>query len=177
MQFKASSTTSPPKISQRGTRGIQSLIFLASFILSALLGLGSLSVSRVLDVRSKLPPGGSALLPYFLSTQGFLTLLPLDILLVAYACSVILVVFTLRILAEAQLAIEENPTHAQELAEKAEKHIELALNTLVFFIVFEFATVLTSLHILFEEDYWPVIGICLVVALASRSLMRRMTHI
>jgi len=165
------------KISQRGARGIQSLIFLASFILSALLALGSLSVTRVINTRAKLPPGGQALLPYFLSAQGLMTLVPLDLLLGAYACSVILVVFTLRILADAQLVAEENPERARALAGKSEKYIEWALNLLVFFIVFEFATVLTLFHVLFGDDYWPGIGICLAIAFVSKSAMRRITKV
>ena len=134
-------------------------------------------MTRVLNARSKLPPGGQALLSYFLSAQGFLTLVPLDMLLVAYACSVVLVVFTLRILADAQLVAEENPERAQSLAGKAEKYIEWALNLLVFFIVFEFATVLTLFHALFGDDYWPGIAICFVIAFMARSAMRRITKI
>lgn len=161
------------KFSLRGTRGISSLIFLASFILSALLGLASISVSRVLDLRAKIPP--NELLSYYVSVQGLLTLVPLDLLLLGYTFFVILVIITLRILADAQISAEEKPEQAQRLADKAEKYIERALNGLVFFIAFEFLSALTSLHILIEDNYWFAIAICLIVALIGRHIMHRMT--
>ena len=168
--------SSSKKISQRGTHGIQSLIFLASFILSALLGLGSLSVSRAVSVQSKFV-GSESLSNYYFSLEGFLTLVPLDLLLVAYACSIILVVFTLRILAEAQLLAEEDSDRARSLSERAEKYIEWALNALVFFVTLEFSSILAWMHIFFATDLWPVIAMCLSVALMARVIMRKKTNV
>jgi len=163
------------KFSRRGTRGIQSLIFLASFILSAFLALASISVTRILDLRAKIPT--NELLPFYVSAQGLLTFVPLDLLVLGYTFFVILVIITLRILADAQLATEDNLEHAQALADKAEKYIEWALNGLVFFIAFEFSSALTSLHILIGDNYWVAIAICVLVALIARSIMHRITHI
>ena len=166
-----------PKISQRGARGIQSLIFLASFILSAFLGLASLSVNRILRLRETLAAAGQLLSSYYVGIQGLLTLVPLDLMLLVYTAFVILVVVTLRILVEAQLSVEENPERAQALARKAEKHIESALNGVVFFITFEFTSALTSLHMLFGDNVWPEIGIYVIVTLTARAVMRRIAHI
>ncbi len=166
--------TATGKFSRRGTRGISSLIFLASFILSAFLALASISVTRVLGLRAKIPT--NELLPYYVSTQGLLTFVPLDLMLLGYTFFVILVIITLRILADAQIATDDNPEHAQALAGKAEKYIEWALNGLVFFIAFEFSSALTSLHILIADNYWVEIAICVLVALIARSIMHRMTR-
>ena len=166
-----------PKISQRGARGIQSLIFLASFILSAFLGLGSLSVSRVLAFRAKLPADGQSLWSYYVSPHGLMTLVPLDLIILAYTTFVTLVVITLRVLVEAQLSVEENPERAQTLAAKAEKYIEMALYGVVFFIILEFSTALTSLSILVQDNVWPGIGICVIATLTVRLVMRRVAHI
>lgn len=166
-----------PKISQRGAQGIQSLIFLASFILSALLGLASLSVSRLMGLREKLPAPGQSLSSYYVSIQGLLTLFPLDLVLLVYTAFVILVVLTLRVLVEAQLAVNENPERAQTLAAKAEKYIEIALSGVVFFISFEFTTALTSLHTLAGDNVWPIIGICVITTLTARVVMRRVANI
>src|SRR5208337_2529372 len=163
------------KFSRRGTRGVSSLIFLASFILSAFLALASISVTRILNLRAKIPQ--NELLANYVSAQGLLTYVPLDLLMLGYTFFVILVIITLRILADAQIATEDNPEHAQALANRAEKYIEWALNGLVFFIAFEFSSALTSLHILIEDNYWVAIAICILVALIARSIMHRMTHI
>ena len=167
--------TTTGNFSRRGTRGISSLIFLASFILSAFLALASISVTRILGLRAKIPQ--NELLPYYVSPQGLLTFVPLDLLVLGYTFFVILVIITLRILADAQISAEDSPEHAQALAGKAEKYIEWALNGLVFFIAFEFSSALTSLHILIEDNYWAAIAICVVVALITRSIMHQMTHI
>jgi hypothetical protein len=95
------------------------LIFLASFILSAFLGLGSLSVSRALAFRAKVD--AQSLWSYYVSVHGLLTLVPLDLIIVAYTTFVTLVVITLRVLVEAQLSVEEKPERAQTLTAKAEK--------------------------------------------------------
>ncbi|MGA2784826.1 MAG: hypothetical protein ABSF09_09040 [Candidatus Bathyarchaeia archaeon] len=166
-----------PKISQRGARGIQSLIFLASFILSAFLGLGSLSVSRVVAFRAKLQADGQSLWSFYVSVHGMLTLVPLDLMLLVYTSFVILVVVTLRVLVEAQLSIEENPERAQALAGKAERYIESALYGVVFFIIFEFTTALTSLQILVQDNVWPGIGICIIATLSTRLVIRKVAHI
>jgi hypothetical protein len=166
-----------PTISQRGAQGVQSLIFLASFILSAFLGLASLSVSRLLGLREKLPAAGQSLSSYYVSIQGLLTLVPLDLILIIYTVFVILVVITLRVLVEAQLVVKEDPERAQALAGKAEKYIESALYGIVFFITFEFTTALTSLHALFDDNVWPGIGICVITTLTARAVMRRVAHI
>ena len=163
------------KFSRRGTRGIQSLIFLASFILSAFLALASISVTRILDLRAKIP--ANELSSYYVSSQGLLTFVPLDLLVLGYTFFVILVIITLRILADAQIAAEDSPEHAQALADRAEKYIEWALNGLVFFIAFEFSSALTALHILIEDNYWVAIAICILIALIARSIMHRITHI
>jgi hypothetical protein len=167
--------TTTGKFSRKGTRGISSLIFLASFILSAFLALASISVTRILDLRTKIPQ--NELLPYYISAQGLLTFVPLDVLVLGYTFFVILVIITLRILADAQIAAEDNPEHAQTLADKAERYIEGALNGLVFFIVFEFSSALTSLHILVQDNYWVAIAISILVALIARSIMHRITDV
>jgi len=166
----------PTSISKKGARGVGSLIFVASFLLSALLALGSMSVSRIYGTRTRLLASGQPLLPYYLSVRGFLTLLPLDILLLAYTVCVILVVITLRILAQAQLTAEENPQHAQKLAAKAEKYIERTLNGVVFFMAFEFLTTLNSVYILFEDNFWPAIALCAAIAYFARYLMHRVIN-
>ena len=164
-----------PKFSQRGARGIQSLIFLASFILSAFLGLGSLSVSRAIAFRAKVD--SQSLWSYYISRQGLMTLVPLDLILLAYTTFVTLIVITLRVLVEAQLSVEENSERAQTLAGKAEKYIEIALYGLVFFIVFEFTSALTLLQSLIQDDVWPGIGICLITTLTVRLVIRKVAHI
>jgi hypothetical protein len=167
--------TTTGKFSRKGTRGIQSLIFLASFILSAFLALATLTVNRIVGLRAQLPP--NELSSVYASVQGMLTFVPLDLMMLGYTFFVILVIVTLRILAEAQIAGDENLQQAQELAGKAEKYIEWALNGLVFFIAFEFSSALTWLHILADDNVWPAIAICILVALIARSVMHRITHI
>ncbi len=170
-------SVSGTKISKRGARGIQSLIFVASFILSALLALGNLSVGRVLGMRAKLIASNQPLLPYYLSLQGLQTLVPLDLFLILYTASAILVVITLRVLAEAQLTVDEKPEHAQALAVKAGKYIEWALNGVVFFMALEFSSTLTSFYIIFQDNYWAAIMLCAGVALCARYLMHKVANI
>jgi hypothetical protein len=164
------------KFAQRGTRGISSLIFLASFILSAFLALGTLTTNRALGLRASLP-GGQGLLQYYVSGEGLLTLVPLDCMLLIYTFFIILDIVTLRVLAEAQIAAEENPEHAQELAGKAEKYIDWALSGLVFFITVEFSSALSSLHILIVDNFWILLVISAKVAVIVRSIMHRITQV
>jgi len=136
-----------------------------------------MSVSRVLGMRAKITASGQSLLTYYLSPRGFLTLFPTDLLLLAYTACVILVVITLRVLADAQLTVEENPEHAQKLAAKAERYIEWALNSVVFFMAVEFSSTLTSVFVIFEDNVWPAIAICGGVALCARYVMRKVIHL
>jgi hypothetical protein len=169
--------TTTGKFAQKGTRGISSLIFLASFILSAFLALGTLTTNRALGLRASIP-GGQGLLQFYVSGQGLLTLVPLDLILLIYTFFIILDIVTLRVLAEAQIAAEENPEHAQRLAGKAEKYIDWALSGLVFFITVEFSSALSSLHILIEGDnFWVLSAISVIVAMIARSIMHRLTDV
>lgn len=128
-------------------------------------------------MRAKLLAAGQPLLQTYFSDQGFTTLLPLDLILVMYTVSIILMVVTLRVLAEAQLSVEENPERGQTLAAKAEKYIEWVLNAVVFFMALEYLSTLTSFYMIFQDSYWAAMVLCVIVALCARYVMRKVLKI
>lgn len=170
-----------------GKRTIQVLVFAAGLLIGPLLSLGSTTIGRVNDYRpiwekaAGLPPldlfapknavAMQAYLKYYFSPEGFVTLIPLDIILVVYIGSVLLAIVTIKILAEAQLA--EDPDRVDALVLRADKYLGWILSLLVFFMILEYGTSVELLQILTSGNFLIFITVGLATTVVVSYYIRR----
>jgi hypothetical protein len=88
---------------------------------------------------------------YYFSLQGFVTLIPLDMVMIIYIGSVLLAIVTIKILAEAQLA--EDPNRVDALVLRADKYLGLILSLLLFFMILEYGTAVEFIRIAASRNF------------------------
>ena len=170
-----------------GKRTIQVLVFAAGLLIGPLLALGSITIGRINDYRpiwekaAGLPPLDlfaprnvatmQAYLKYYFSPEGFVTLIPLDIVLIIYIGSVLLAIVTIKILAEAQLA--EDPNRVDALVLRADKYLGWILSLLIFFMILEYGSSVEFLQILTSGNFLIFIILDLAATVAVSYYMRR----
>jgi hypothetical protein len=170
-----------------GKRTIQVLVFAAGLLIGPLLALGSTTIGRINAYRpiwekaAGLPPldlfvttnvtSMQAYLKYYFSTVGFVTLIPLDIILLIYIGAVLLAIVTIKILAVAQLA--EDPNRVDALVLRADKYLGWILSLLVFFMIFEYGTSVELIQILSSGNFLIFIAIGLAATVVVSYYIRR----
>ena len=170
-----------------GKRTIQVLIFASGLLIGPLLALGGSTIGRINDYRSVwgkaagLPPENlfglrdlatmQAYLKYYFSSDGLVTLIPLDIVMMIYIGSVLLAIVTIKILAEAQLA--EDPNRVDALVLRADKYLGWILSLLLFFMILEYGTEVEFLRILLSGNFLIFIILDLAATFAVSYYMRR----
>jgi hypothetical protein len=165
-----------------GKKTIQVLVFAAGLLIGPLLALGSTTIRRINDYRpvwqkaADLPPLDlfaptkaatmQAYLKYYFSPEGFVTLIPLDIIMMIYIASVLLAIVTIKILAEAQLA--EDPNRVDALILRADKYLGWILSLLVFFMILEYGTSVEFIRILSSGNFliFIIAGLATMVAVS-----------
>jgi hypothetical protein len=109
---------------------------------------------------------------------GLLTLVPWDLFLLTYVSTLFLVLITLRVLAEAQMSLEQHPKRAEALMAKAERYVDWAVTGTVFFTAFEFLSTPFFLRfVIFSDNFWPYLVVSLAIALCIRYVMHRVMNI
>ena len=158
---------------------IQSLIFIAGFIFSSLLLVGSLSLGRIVAANLRIVANyNETQVSRYYFRGGLLTLLPWDLFMLAYVSTLFLALITLRVLAEAQRSLGQHLKRAEELTAKADKYVEWALTGTVFFTAFEFLSTPFFLRfVIFSTDFWPYLIICVGIALCVRHVMHRVINV
>jgi len=170
-----------------GKRTIQVLIFAAGLLIGPLLSLGSTTIGRINGYRpiwekaAGLPPLDlfappkvatmQVYLNYYFSPVGFVTLIPLDIILAIYIGSVLVAIVTIKILAEAQLA--EDPNRVDALVLRADKYLGWILSLLVFFMILEYGSSVELMQILTSGNFLIFILVDLAATVAVSYYIRR----
>jgi hypothetical protein len=174
-----------------GKRTIQVLVFAAGLLIGPLLGLGGTTIGRINDMRpiwekaAGLPPENlfgfgftprdlatmQAYLNYYFSPAGFVTLIPMDIVMIIYIGSVLLAIVTIKILAEAQLA--EDPNRVDALVLRADKYLGWILSLLLFFMILEYGTVVEFIRIVTSGNFLVFLTLDLAATVAVSYYIRR----
>ncbi len=111
----------------------------------------------------------------YFSIYGLKTLIPHDLILLAFAVAIILSIITVTMLARALLAVEEkDEKRVEQLTDQGMRYFGWVLDFLIFFIIINWIEEsLFPFGTIFQENMWIMIGIAIAIAVVVRMSLNK----